>query len=979
MLFLLTATHVSAFTSWARRAEFVLCFVAVLLSSGAVMASAERVHAATLIVTTTADSGPGSLRAAIAAASDGDTIQFDPALNGQTIALTSGELAINKNITINGPGPVLLTISRDQQASGFRIFHVTPGHAVTIGGLTISGGVATGGGVLNDQATLTLDNCTVSGNRGGFSASGTSAGGIFNGGTITISGSTVSGNVANVAGGIDNFGTLVIRSAIVTNNRSNFFDPPPSGGSAGGIENVGTLEISSSTISNNWADVFGGGIVNYGMMTVTDSTVSGNVAAGMFGTGTGGGVSNGGSHAEIHNSTVSSNLVDGDGGGINSAGPLTITNSTISDNRASQNGGGIFNVGGNTTLEIGDTILKASAFGTNIFNSGGTVISRGYNVSNDDGGGFLTATGDQINTDPMLGPLQDNGGPTFTHDLLTGSPAINTGHPNFTPPPFTDQRGYPRVFNGRIDIGSLEVQPAPTPTATPSVTPSPTPPPTPSPPAEMTYNISVHNNVGYAGSPLVRDTLPPGVDYVSVIPSQGTCTGTSTIDCNLGTLPGFSTATVVLVVRPTVTGTLLNTAILLNPDPFPSNNSSTAETTVLPAGTPSPTATPTPTATATPSPTAPAQSLNLSTRMLVQTGDRVGIAGFIITGGAPKRVIMRAVHCMICIPEVSPLADPVLELHGPSGFVTIINDNWRDTQEAEIIATGLAPNNDSDSAIVVTLPPGNYTAIVRGKNNTSGVALVEVYDLSQAEASKLANISTRAFVSTGGDILIAGFILGNGAGDDNVILRGLGPSLAGAGVPNVLADPTLELRDGNGALIRADDNWMDDPFQAFIITAVGLAPRNNLESGIAATLSPGQYTALLAGTNSGTGNGLVEVYDLGATPIDYSPTPAPTPTATATATADGTPPPPSPTPSASPSPTPTGPCVGNFDGVVAPALPPGWSGGWMTSTIMPETPPNDLFVDDQDGISDKIVDRMNGHHNEHPAYDDFPEQFQHGI
>ena len=144
--------------------------------------------------------------------------------------------------------------------------------------------------------------------------------------------------------------------------------------------------------------------------------------------------------------------------------------------------------------------------------------------------------------------------------------------------------------------------------------------------------------------------------------------------------------------------------------------------------------------------------------MLVQTGDNVGIGGFIITGSAPKRVIVRAVHCMICIPEVSPLADPVLELHGPSGFATIINDNWRDTQEAEIIATGLAPDNDSDSAIVVTLPPGNYTAIVRGKNNTSGVALVEVYDLNQAAASKLANISTRAFVSTGGDIVIAGFI-----------------------------------------------------------------------------------------------------------------------------------------------------------------------------------------------------------------------------
>ena len=250
--------------------------------------------------------------------------------------------------------------------------------------------------------------------------------------------------------------------------------------------------------------------------------------------------------------------------------------------------------------------------------------------------------------------------------------------------------------------------------------------------------------------------------------------------------------------------------------------------------------------------------------MRVQTGDNVGIGGFIIAGSAPKRVIVRAVHCMICVPEIIPLADPVLELHGPSGFATIINDNWRDTQEAEIIATGVAPDNDSDSAIVVTLPPGNYTAIVRGKNNTSGVALVEVYDLSQAAASKLANISTRAFSSTGGDILIAGFILGNGTMPGNVIVRGIGPSLAGLGVPNALADPTLELRNSNGGLILANNNWQDNPAQAALITAAGLAPTNPLEAAIAATLSPGSYTALLAGLNNGTGVGLVEVYDRGA-------------------------------------------------------------------------------------------------------------------
>ena len=251
--------------------------------------------------------------------------------------------------------------------------------------------------------------------------------------------------------------------------------------------------------------------------------------------------------------------------------------------------------------------------------------------------------------------------------------------------------------------------------------------------------------------------------------------------------------------------------------------------------------------------------------MQVQTGENVGIGGFIITGSDPKEVLLRAIGPSLAgsgVPD--PLADPVMELHGPPGFVTIINDNWRDTQAAAIKATGLPPPDDLESAILVTLDPGPYTAIVAGTNNGTGVALVEVYDLDQAAASKLANISTRAFVNTGNNIMIAGFILGNGTGDDNVILRGLGPSLAGSGVPNVLADPTLELRDGNGTLIRSNNDWQDDLAQAALIAAAGLAPTNALESGIAATLSPGQYTALLAGLNSGTGIGLVEVYNRGS-------------------------------------------------------------------------------------------------------------------
>ena len=299
----------------------------------------------------------------------------------------------------------------------------------------------------------------------------------------------------------------------------------------------------------------------------------------------------------------------------------------------------------------------------------------------------------------------------------------------------------------------------------------------------------------------------------------------------------------------------------------------TGSTTPTPTPTPSPTSTPTPTATGTPTPsptstpTPPAQALNLSTRMRVQTGDNVGIGGFIISGTGSKHVLARAIGPSLTqfgVPNALP--DPVLELHGPDGFVTITNNNWRDdpSQETLILATGLAPSNDLESAIDANLVPGAYTAVVRGNNNATGVALIEVYDRDQTAASKLANISTRAFVSTGDDIVIAGFILGNQSGNDRIVVRGIGPSLTQFGVPDALPDPTLELRGSNGTLVIANNDWQDNSAQAAELTAAGLAPSNPLESGIATTLPPGAYTALLAGHNSATGNGVVEVYDRGA-------------------------------------------------------------------------------------------------------------------
>lgn len=253
------------------------------------------------------------------------------------------------------------------------------------------------------------------------------------------------------------------------------------------------------------------------------------------------------------------------------------------------------------------------------------------------------------------------------------------------------------------------------------------------------------------------------------------------------------------------------------------------------------------------------QLLNVSTRMRVLAGDSALIGGFIVIGNAPKKVIVRAIGPSLAgIPGV--LANPVLELHGPGGFATITNDDWADTQQAEIQATGVAPGNSLESAIVATLPPGAYTAIVRGQNDATGVGLVEAYDLESFADSKLANISTRGFVDLGENVMIGGLIAGpqNGVGG-RMLVRGIGPSLS-ASVPDALQDPSLELRDGSGTLVAANDDWRET--QQADIEATGIPPTNNKESAILSTLAPGGYTAIVRGVGNTTGVGLVEVYNL---------------------------------------------------------------------------------------------------------------------
>jgi len=281
-------------------------------------------------------------------------------------------------------------------------------------------------------------------------------------------------------------------------------------------------------------------------------------------------------------------------------------------------------------------------------------------------------------------------------------------------------------------------------------------------------------------------------------------------------------------------------------------------------------------------PTTESQLSNISTRGFVQTGDNVIIGGFIIEGPTltPKTVIVRAIG-----PELTPygvpnaLGNPTLELHDGTGALIASNDNWQTTiiggiitadQVTAIQNSGHAPSQPSESAIIATRSPGNYTAIVRGVNNTTGVALVEVYDLGPTTASILGNISTRAFVQTGDNVTIGGFIV-EGTGPKKVIVRAIGPELIPPpyNIPNALADPTLELHGGTGALIASNDNWQTTIIGGIItgdqVSAIqnsGHAPTQPTESAIIATLQPGNYTAIVRGVDNTTGVALVEVYDL---------------------------------------------------------------------------------------------------------------------
>jgi PKD repeat protein len=391
--------------------------------------------------------------------------------------------------------------------------------------------------------------------------------------------------------------------------------------------------------------------------------------------------------------------------------------------------------------------------------------------------------------------------------------------------------------NATVTINDNDPASSPTPTPSPTSTPSPTATATASPSPSATATASP--------SPSATATASPSPSATATASPSPSATATAS--------PSPS-ATATASPSPSATATA---------SPSPS-----ATATASPSPTATATASPSPTATATaspsPTPTAsPAQLLNISARMRVQTDDNVLIAGIIITGNNAKKVLFRALGPSVQannVPVPGRLPDPTLELHDGNGALVTSNDNWKDSpQRSAIQASGLAPQDDKESAILRTLDSGPYTAIVRGKDRTTGIALVEAYDLDKSVATKLANISTRGFVETNDNVLFGGFIAGNQPANTRVLVRAIGPSLKNV-LPNALDNPFLELHDRNGATVATNDNWKDN--QRADIEATGIPPSHDLESALVRTVIPDAYTVIVRGKNDTVGVGLVEIYNI---------------------------------------------------------------------------------------------------------------------
>jgi PKD repeat protein len=362
---------------------------------------------------------------------------------------------------------------------------------------------------------------------------------------------------------------------------------------------------------------------------------------------------------------------------------------------------------------------------------------------------------------------------------------------------------------------------------------SPTPSPTPT--ATATATASPAATATATASPTATATATASPTATATATASPTATATATAS---------PTATATATASPVATATATATP--------------TATATATP--TPAATATATPTTTASPTPTN-VQLVNIAGRVFAQSGDKVGIAGFIISGSGTKRIMARAIGSSLTVN--GKMQDPFLEIHDDKGNPPLTNDNWRSTQEAEIQQTGLAPTDDRESAIVKRLPPGAYTAIIHSADNSPGIGVIQLYDLSTSDPSELGNLSVRADVQTGDNVLFDGLILQGGL-PKRVLFRAMGPSIQvnGQPVPGALQNPTLELHGENGTLLASNDDWHDAPNNVAEIQATGLAPSDDRESAILMPLVPGNYTTIVRGKNGTTGIALAEAYKL---------------------------------------------------------------------------------------------------------------------
>jgi uncharacterized protein len=427
--------------------------------------------------------------------------------------------------------------------------------------------------------------------------------------------------------------------------------------------------------------------------------------------------------------------------------------------------------------------------------------------------------------------------------LFSGSFGYDVVHVNSE---FSDQASDhdPQVV--RLTLGA---SPTPTPTATATATATPTATATSTPTATATAIV--------APTATATATSTPTATVTATVAPTATATATAT------TPPATPTATATATATPSATSTATATATAKPTATATASSTATATPNSTAAASATATATATPTATPT---VTPAQALNISTRLRVATGDKVLFGGFIITGNAPKPVVLRGLGPSLAaarLPAASLLNDPVLELHGGNGDLITSNDNWKESpQKSQIEGTLFEPSDDREAVILATLTPGAYTVVLKGSGETTGIGLMEIYDNDQAVDSAMANISTRGFVETGNDVLIGGFILGGGTTSTHVAVRALGPSLASFGLTNLLSDPTLELHDANGAMLITNDDWQSDSTSAAQLDANGLGLPSPKESGIFTSLPAGQFTAIVAGKNGMTGIAVVEIYNL---------------------------------------------------------------------------------------------------------------------